>query len=406
MLNFNIIFNFFLSKLIPAISFFLLLQQLYYHLNTSQFEIYSMVFSYSIMISSLISGWICQSNLRFNTSRSKSNINLNSIIINILSLSLFLSVLIYFFLGNDNVISIALALSVAINRIVITYFQSILLSAKVLLIESVRSILIIIYSLYLMIGDADVISMWEPILILVAANFVPSLIVYCFYVSINKLNFVSIYNFKINILKYVRYGIPMSVWLIISTSYPYAEKKLLISLSSVEIADYFALSDFINRGAGMIFIPLLMFMHPKLMHKYEDGKHVFFPFLYKSVALFVFIGLVGCLTIYFISPYILGYIFNGMNLDVIEAAFLIFLIPVLWQLSFLSHKFLEARGRTVILACLILFCMSLSCIMMYFFIPIYGFYGSVSSQVIALTLYILLSLFLSKKESNEYCSSC
>ncbi|HDY7922015.1 TPA: hypothetical protein RQK49_001942 [Vibrio vulnificus] len=211
---------------------------------------------------------------------------------------------------------------------------------------------------------------------------------------------------KSTLFSYGKYGIPMSIWLIISTSYPYLEKRFLISFSSVEVADYFALADLINRGAGMIFIPLLMFIHPKLMHKFEENISDFFKFLYKSIMLIIFIGLLGCIVIGIVSQTILSTIFPGINEEVIQSALFVFLVPVFWQLSFLSHKFLEAKVKTLLLVYLILLSMVSSCLMMYFLIPKYGFYGSIFSQVASLSLYILLSLYFSNRESNERHNNC
>ncbi len=404
MLNARIICNFFFSKIVPALSFFLLIQQLYIYLSNNQLEEYSIMFAYCIMISSVISGWLCQSNLRYNAIKQEASTKLNSLVILILMSLIILVSCLYYFIDSNNLLSIILAVSMAINRITVTYFQSILRSKQVLQIECIRSFFILSYLLTLNLMPVDSVDVQSPIIMLSVSNLISSLLIYCKHIkiSINK----SLNNIYHILLSYVKYGMPMSIWLIISTSYPYLEKKLLTTFSTVELTDYFALSDFINRGAGMIFIPLLMYIHPKLMYKFEESRNDFFNFLYRSIVIIIAIALLGCFVISVSSQPILNVIFPGMNTEVIQSSVFIFLIPVFWQLSFLSHKFLEAKVKTTLLVYLISFSMASSCLMMYFLIPQYGYYGSIFSQVTSLALYILLSLYFSNKESNEHYNNC
>ncbi|EGR0390511.1 capsule biosynthesis protein CapF, partial [Vibrio parahaemolyticus] len=138
---------FFFSKIFPALAILLLTRELYISLDSESFENYSVINSLSITISSFLIGWISQSNLRYYSLDQDSVNRINVVLCTIfLFLALFFLGLYYFFTLTYCLV-ISLSISIAYNRISLSYFQARLDSRIVFKQELIRSVLLVLFIL-------------------------------------------------------------------------------------------------------------------------------------------------------------------------------------------------------------------------------------------------------------------
>ncbi|EOX4123704.1 hypothetical protein ACPF37_001206 [Vibrio cholerae] len=189
----------------------------------------------------------------------------------------------------------------------------------------------------------------------------------------------------------------MSLWLVISTAFPTLERLILTSIYKGNLNDYFAMNEFLIRGAGLIFTPVMMYLHPLLMKEYDNDKLKFDILVRKTM----FIVLLFSCSVIFVysklSSFLIPAVFDGMDEEVISQSFLILTIPALWQGCFIAHKKIEALGKTVSLSFFILVSLLIFIGLALFFVPKYGIWASVYSQAFALVSYIIMVYVFTKR---------
>ncbi|EKO3967573.1 capsule biosynthesis protein CapF, partial [Vibrio fluvialis] len=220
---------------------------------------------------------------------------------------------------------------------------------------------------------------------------IPSLIIY------KEIRF----NININVdglKKYLKYGIPMSIWLVISTGYPTLERYILSSIySGDDLSDYFAMNELLVRGAGIVFTPIMMYLHPLLMNSFDKSESIFNNILIKSILLLC-LSSIFIIAIYaMLSDSLVRLVLPNVNQKIIDYSFLILCIPALWQLCFMSHKRLEAQGKTSTLSLFIFISLLIFILLLIFLIPVFGIWAGVYSQMFSLMIYILLVVMCSKR---------
>ncbi|KFD86846.1 putative membrane protein [Vibrio cholerae] len=378
----------FFSKVFPGLAILLLTRELYISLDSKAFENYSVINSLSITISSFLIGWISQSNLRF-YSLDKDSVNSINIVLctMLMFLALFFLVL-YFFFDLTYCLVISLSISVAYNRVSLSYFQARIDSKIVFKQELIRSVFLILFILanYLYAFD----SLNLTLIILSLSYLLAGSVLY------GKVDVKFKFPFYL-CKKYIKYGVPMSLWLVISTAFPTLERLILTSIYKGNLNDYFAMNEFLIRGAGLIFTPVMMYLHPLLMKEYDNDKLKFDILVRKTM----FIVLLFSCSVIFVysklSSFLIPAVFDGMDEEVISQSFLILTIPALWQGCFIAHKKIEALGKTVSLSFFILVSLLIFIGLALFFVPKYGIWASVYSQAFALVSYIIMVYVFTKR---------
>ncbi|EGR0344845.1 capsule biosynthesis protein CapF, partial [Vibrio parahaemolyticus] len=351
---------------------------------SESFENYSVINSLSITISSFLIGWISQSNLRYYSLDQDSVNRINVVLCTIfLFLALFFLGLYYFFTLTYCLV-ISLSISIAYNRISLSYFQARLDSRIVFKQELIRSVLLV---LFILANYFYAFNSLDLILIVLSLSYLLS-------GSVLYRNIDIKFNFPFYLCKkYIKYGVPMSLWLVISTAFPTLERLILTKIYEGNLNDYFAINEFLIRGAGLIFTPVMMYLHPLLMKEYDNDKLKFDILVRKSIFIVsLFSGSVIFIYSKF-SGFFIPSFFEGMDKGVISQSFIILMIPALWQGCFIVHKKIEALGKTIFLSFFILVSLLVYIGLALFFVPKYGLWASVYCQILSLVSYIIMVYF-------------
>lgn len=388
----NNILYFAVGKIVPAAVILLLTKELFATLSSQSFEKYSLISSLSITLASFIIGWLSQSNIRYALKDKEGTIDVNEsiAILNIVILSC--SLLCYVIFLKTIFLILFLSLSIALNRLSLSYFQAIIKPKWVFYQELLRSVILLIYifSTYVYhYNDLRYAIIWVSF-----SYLIPSLFIY------KEINI----NFSINFngfKKYLKYGIPMSIWLVISTAYPTLERYILSNTyAGDDLSDYLVMSELLVRGAGIVFTPIMMYLHPLLMNSFDKSENEFNNIFIKS-ALLLCITSISIISIYTImSDSIIRLLMPNVNSRIVDYSFVILCIPALWQLCFMSHKKLEALGKTSILSIFIGISLLVFVLLMICFVPVFGVWSGICSQIISLMIYILLVFCYSKRIVN------
>ncbi|EGQ7993264.1 oligosaccharide flippase family protein [Vibrio vulnificus] len=385
----NNILYFSASKVFPAAIILLLTKELFLTLSSQSFEKYSMVSSLSITLASFTVGWLSQSNIRYAMKYKKNTEEINSLVSSLILVLIFFSALAYVIYYNIAFLISILFLSIAFNRLSLSYFQSLIKPKWVFYQELFRSVILVIYIISVYLFDDN--NLVYAIAWISISYLLPSLCIY------KEIRFHSSINFY-GLRKYLKYGMPMSIWLVISTGYPTLERYILSKMySGNDLSDYFAMNELLVRGAGIVFTPIMMYLHPLLMSSFDKSESKFNDVLFKALLLLCVSSTCIIIIYALMSDSLIRLVFPDINQNIINCSFLILCIPALWQLCFLSHKKLEALGKTSILSLFIFISLTIFTLLTALLVPVSGIWSGVFSQIFSLIIYILLVMFYSKR---------
>lgn len=155
-----------------------------------------------------------------------------------------------------------------------------------------------------------------------------------------------------------RYGWPMSLWLATSMAFQVTDRYLLQNVYSFEATGIYASAyDLVVRSFSLLFFPLTLAVHPRIMNAWNDGDRADGVRLIQAaflgqIALYVPL-LVGLLLA---GPAVFGAML-GREVAAEQTALFVplSLAGLSWQVALIAHKPLEVLGRTrTMLAVLVL----------------------------------------------------
>lgn len=160
---------------------------------------------------------------------------------------------------------------------------------------------------------------------------------------------------------FLRYGIPLSAWLGLSIAMPFVERVLIQRYTDAEsLGVYAALYDMVFRGSGMVVMPIVMALHPKIMALGRRGDEAGAKYLIiRGIGLQVLAATLVLAFLWVAGKWIVDLTIRPQLGG--EVAYKL-VIPLalsgcVWHIALLSHKLLECRSRTgamtVAMACAI-----------------------------------------------------
>lgn len=146
---------------------------------------------------------------------------------------------------------------------------------------------------------------------------------------------------------YWSFGWPLGVWLGISSFTLYADRFILsLFLSQSELGRYTATADLISRGFTMVALPIVMAVHPVLMHEHNAGRTASYSRTLRRWSR----GLLGVIAVVVVGVAVVGpeliESLIGQRAIARPAMVILALGSGLWQYTALAHKPLEIAHRT------------------------------------------------------------
>lgn len=451
---------YFLAKLAPGISNFFSITVFLYFLSKEEYGRYSLMYSVTLLISSVLVTWINQSQLKFFARDSNEPTFTNAIRQGVIYCIL---VLLFFmcFLGIplllQKIISFSclssiffFSLSLVFYQVRITLSQAKLDPLDLVKLEFFRSLTFILFPLVLiLLSGAD--NKPEMVLLGIACSYffslfrwskisnvcqeilsypLPSFLKKGINYSNNNLIGCS-YNYSIKqlcwsnlflqakdtfknlviylkpsetLVLYWKYSFPITIWIALFLMIPTLDKLLIgIFLSPKELGEYAAYFDLINRSFTFFLHPILLATKSRAMFLWvkNEFKNCFLTI--KKGMTVEMILILPIFIFYLISSTFLAKSFLHISQP---RPFYYLMMPIIsssfiWNFSLLAQLPFELTGKTIFMPCLLACCLFLGGIANFIQIPYFGVTGVAYLGLLCSALYLFLVLFFRKKLSTH-----
>lgn len=206
--------------------------------------------------------------------------------------------------------------------------------------------------------------------------------------------------------KFLRYGLPLSVWMVFSPSANGIEKYILnYFVTASVLTKYVAVYDVVFKIFSQLVNPVNRVFQPLLMNINSSGnKELFNKTIKKGLLYLILIFLPALLLFYYFQDFILiNYLgFKDIeNLKLLKKVILpLAFSAIIWQIAIIWQKGLEAKEKTKLLAFYIILISIISSLFSIWLLPIYNFTILAYVNLGASIGYFLLIYFTNKYVEN------
>ena len=388
-------FLYFIGKTASAVFAYLTIILFIRFAGKEEYGKYSLILSIILFVTTFSSGWINQIILRYRGGiQHIEREDFNKFIFTFISISILIgSLIIAILLINTPGINIELIVICILSyffiflySIKLTIFQSGIELKKYILIELLRSLLILLIpvSIFIMTDNINAITILFSVLI-----------TYSFLVLFmrTKINWIIIRKTKFSKKKmkeYLLFGIPIGFWLGSIYLISLIDKYLITYFIDYESTGiYSAVYDLIQKSLSLIFVPILTAAHPLIMNTWMNEKTESIQIICKSLKYELTILPVVLIGVIALSPIL------AKSIAIDTALFLKLSIPLsisafLWHISMLLHKPLELNNQTVtMLGFAIVSLLTGACINI-IFIPKFGYLIAAYTSLLTAFIYAML----------------
>lgn len=404
--------NYTISKAIPGLVGFITIFCFIRLVGKAEYGKYALIFSLANMTAVLFSGWLQQSILRFYTIYESNGILLNRTVLKgIISSTacgiLFIGVVFLtrnLIRGNQNISSIVCILSIVLSFCIMVYtislalFQAKLKTSLIAKTESVRSILVFIFPIFIiylfvqsftgLIGG--VIAGYVCMLFWIKKQYYNKFFGAIFDKSIDNAQINQL--FKI----FLKYGFPLSLWLAFMSSFQVIDRFMInYYFDFAETGTYASLYDLTIRSFSLFFFPLVMASHPRIMKLWNEGNYIATKKLINFVLLIQFIIFLFIVIGYvFFADVVLSLLFDHSSGNLKILLGYLAIGGFLWQISLTIHKPLEINKQTWVMVFAIAISIMVHIFINMYFLPKIGINASGIALIFSALSYIMIcSLF-------------
>ena len=374
---------------------------------------YSLILSQCNLLVAIVFGWLNQSQLRYYSADIKNSnykrSQLRSLFFIVLACLIILSLLI---LAQSLslqiwIISFTAIISIGIFNYIKTIYQVKLLPKKIMYMTAAQSLLGLLFPIFLLFLGW---SGENTILLGVALSFLT--IVVFIRLFVHKNPFFDMSNKKeennnnILIKKWVFYGGPISLWFAAGLALPFLDRFFINQyLSIYELGVYSGLQELLTRVYSLLLFPIILTLHPRIMNLWNNSNFCEAKKLIKNgIYIFLFIGIAIFCIVWMFSDIIflglqeaipeLGDHNQKLMIPLLAAGFL-------WQLSFLTHKMLELKEKTLIMVIAIIPSLIINIIGNSVFLPKFGELATANSAFFSALIYCTITLLYSIYSMNR-----
>ena len=372
-----------------------------------QYGEYSLFISQCNLIVAIVFGWLNQSQLRYYSSDKKNSeynrSQFRSLFLCFGASLIILSILIIMQSFSIQVwlISLLTIISIGIFNYIKTIYQAKLRPINIIYMTSVQSFLGLLIPILLLFFGWTV---GNTILLGVLLSFT-IVVLFIGLFSQNKVFFEKNWSIKQNynhllIKKWFNYGGPISIWLAVGLALPFLDRFFINQyLSSSNLGVYSGLQELLTRVYSLILFPIILALHPRIMNLWNSSNIYEATKLIKNgISIFLCFGIIIIFivwnffdSIFFILQKAipeLGTHNKKLIIPLLSACFL-------WQLSFLTHKMLELKEKTLIMLLAIIPSLIVNIIGNSLFLPRFGELATASTAFISALMYCTITFIYS-----------
>ncbi|MEO9021711.1 MAG: oligosaccharide flippase family protein [Ginsengibacter sp.] len=342
-------FNYLISIILPAIIAGAAVPILKNLLGAEKYGEFSLYFNGALICTAITTGWITQSIYRFYPSSNDKNLFARLSIKISIKTQLFFYIpiiIIVWYLKNDLFLGILICFVVFMNSMQFAHIsiaQSSFLSKKTIYSETIRSVSYIIIAITFLLIYPKL-----YLYILFIAIFI-SYSLSVFYLRIQTRHYLlrnpiekgEVFNYKKLIKKFIKYGFPLSMWIVFSYSLSYIDKLLILqNLGAKTQGNYQSVFDLLYRGLTILISPVTISLLPLLTQAYEKFERNEIRQLMKKIIFFELGGLLVSSILYWLFGASL--LFEILKVPDTETyrlmGFIILLGTFVWQIAIVIHQ--------------------------------------------------------------------
>lgn len=208
---------------------------------------------------------------------------------------------------------------------------------------------------------------------------------------------ISSYHSSSNLLNWINYGIPLSLWLSLQAAIPFIDRTIIqIYLGDDLVGKYSALSELVIRGFSLIIFPITMAIYPVMIRQWNQGNQKGAIALWRQILKLLSVIVLFISIIYYLFNNYLVFAFNKLLGDSYQYSSNFFLLVLLsglfWQSNLLFHKPLELAKKTKTMVISLAFSLLTMVSISINTISEYGIIGVAAASLISAVVYGLLTL--------------
>ena len=401
------------TKLIPGIMGLLAVIVFIRMIGPEEYGKYSIQLSFLIAFSAFSIGWLNQSTLRYyskyQTAALLSRVFGVGILVSILFGLVVLGIASQYSIfdsltGSGSLIGPILFVAFCAFQFLSTLFRAQLKPNNVMVITAVQSILGLLLPviLFSMFGRS-----YRYLLIGLAISYCTPPIIY-FFVNINRVKKFwvkenGLHKSKPVIVKFFKYGTPLSLWFALSLSLPFLDRFFIKYFFEYETTGIYAsFTDLVVRVFAILLFPLTLAVHPRIMSAWNNNKQsAAIALWWKALQyqLGIFIILMATVMIFTDQIFsLLMVALPGLNISYSNLLIPILIGGFLWQFSLLCHKPLEMDQRTKLMVVLMLAALCVNLIGNIVYLPQYGIIATAYTYIASAMVYIITTIYFSREK--------
>ena len=371
--------------------------------GSKEYGQYSFLLSQYNLIVALGFGWLNQAQLRYFSKESSNPYYNKSQIKAFFYSALFCFIIISIFILSQTfsieiwLISILAITTIGIFNYIKTYYQARLLPLNVLYLSAIQSLLSILLPLIIIFFCGRSVT---SLIFGVALSFIiSSLIVINNNNGKKSFGDIATKNQKeVNkiIKKWFFYGRALSIWFSIGLALSFLDRYYInYYLHPVELGYYASLQEILVRSFSLTLFPFTLALHPRIMDLWNKSKfQESIELIVKSFYLMLIIGFLILVA---------GWVFNDLIFSLIQKAIpefnlksKILILPLLfsgflWQLSFLTHKMMELKEKTLLMTIAIIPSLIINIIGNNLFLPTFGTIATAYTSLFSALAYFVIT---------------
>ena len=372
--------------------------------GSAQYGQYSLLLSQCNLIAALGFGWLNQAQLRYYSIDSSQEHYKNNQILSLFYSTLFalliLSLLVYAQSKSNQILVVSILTITMVGgfNYLKTYYQANILPKKIVFLTSFQSLLALFFPLiYIFFLGYHQLSL----LLGIASSFFVSILIMLkvngpLFKSIKTKNNKTIIN-SIDILKkWFIYGSPLSIWFAAGLSLSYLDRFFIDRyLSGLDLGMYASLQELLVRSFSLTLFPITLALHPRIMNLWNKSKFTdTTSLILKSSAIVIGMGLFIIFVVWKYNDLIFYGIQKVIPQLTIQSKLLIlplFCSGFLWQLSFLTHKMMELKEKTIYMVMAIIPSLLINIIGNIYFLPKLGGVATAYTALFSALVYCIIT---------------
>jgi O-antigen/teichoic acid export membrane protein len=281
----------------------------------------------------------------------------------------------------------------------LTLYQAYMKPLKYILYESVYNIFLILF----LIGFISIIAYKHFLIVFISmgAGLLLTEIAHFFFMidPVFKIDIRHIHLNKRFTKKIMDYGMPLTIWIFISTVMMMADRYIIKEFDGYGAAGtYSAIKDIVIKISTFAIMPIFIAYNSKINDAWNSKDRLRARSLLREVlAIELVVGVLVCIGFLIFSRSIYSGILHLKGERLVFTSVFLIISAFLWQAAMFFHKPMELLYRQKTMVILIVISLAVNIILNLVLVPGYGYPAAAVNAFVSVSFYSLLSYVLSRR---------